>query len=115
MNNISPSSLPFVDESVIFNEIEYVSASEISKQKEAAKIDYLIELFAAKTPTLIILDNIEMIIEFVSEQIFNKNILHTIKCLLNETNHPVIITTSYYERLSRMTILDSVVHSEIIV
>jgi hypothetical protein len=34
--------------------------------------------------------------------------LHTIKILLNETNHDVLITTSYYERLKEMTILDSV-------
>lgn len=74
-----------------------------------SKCAYLTEIFNKQTSTLIILDNIEMIIEFVSENCFNKNVLHTIKCLLNETNHSVIITTSYYDRLAKLTILDSVV------
>ena len=92
--------------------IEYISAGTLANMTIKAKIDHLAQVFNAVKPTLIILDNIEMIIEFVSETIFDRNILHYIKVLLNETKHHVIITTSYYYRLSKMTILDSVTHHE---
>ena len=62
---------------------------------EKAKIDYLTEVFSK--------DNCLIILEFVSEICFNKNILHNIKVLLNETKNNVIITTSYYSVLKEMT------------
>ncbi|XWV25280.1 vesicle-fusion atpase [Tupanvirus deep ocean] len=88
--------------------VEYISASSMSHMTDKFKIEYLTEIFSKSTPSLIILDNIEMIIEFVSEMVFNKNVLHIIRILLNETKHNVIITTSYYDKLSLMTVLDSV-------
>lgn len=88
--------------------VAYVTASDVIEMTDKNKADYLTEIFSRTEPTLIILDNIETIIEFVSEAIFNRNILHTIKLLLNSTVHRVIITTSYYHRLKQMTILDSV-------
>ncbi|XWV26542.1 vesicle-fusing ATPase [Tupanvirus soda lake] len=88
--------------------VEYISASSMVHMTDKLKIEYLMEIFSKSIESLIILDNIEMIIEFVSENIFNKNVLHIIKILLNETKHNVIITTSYYDKLSLMTVLDSV-------
>ena len=90
--------------------VEYITASNLMQMTEKYKIEYLTEIFSKTTQSLIIFDNIETIIEFVSEMIFNRNILHIIKILLNETKHHVIITTSYYDRLEQMTILDSVQH-----
>ena len=95
--------------------IEYVSASDMAKMNDNAKNNYLTDIFSNKDPSLIILDNIEMIVEFVSEHIFNRNILHVIKCLLNETKHHVLITTSYHEKLMNMTVLDSVCYYEPII
>ncbi len=91
--------------------IEYISAHTILSMPEKSKIDYITNAFNSIAPTLIILDGIEMIIEYVSEVIFNRNILHTIKVLLNTSNHNVVITTSYYDTLRQMTILDSVQHT----
>ncbi|AYV85780.1 MAG: vesicle-fusion atpase [Satyrvirus sp.] len=88
--------------------VEYVAANSLLGMAEKYKIDYLCTIFSKSIPCLVILDNIEMVVEFVSEVIFNKNILNTIKILLNETKHNVIITTSYYSVLKSMTLLDSV-------
>lgn len=90
------------------DKIEYISASTLSNLSEKSKIDLLTKIFRDKISTLIILDNIEMIIEFISENIFNTTIFHCLKILLAETTHNVIITTSYYEKLSCMTFMDSV-------
>lgn len=88
--------------------IEYISATILSTKNNQEKIHYLIDIFSSAIPSLIIIDNIEMIIEYVSDNFFNSSILQAIKVLLNETHHHVIITTSYYNKLSKMTILDSV-------
>lgn len=92
--------------------VEYISAAVMVNMNERSKIEYLTEVFNRKIKTLIILDNIEMIIEFISEQFFNRNITNIIKILLGETSNNVIITTSHYSRLRRMTILDSVQYSQ---
>jgi ATP-dependent 26S proteasome regulatory subunit len=92
-------------------QVEYLCASVLCDLTDHTKIDYLTDIFSKSCKTLIILDNIEMILEFVSELIFNKSLLHTLKILLNETIHPVIITTSYAKQLTRMTVLDSVEQS----
>ena len=88
--------------------VTYVSAAQLLNLTGTTKVDYLMEIFDSKQRSLIILDNIELIIEFMSEKTFNKTIAHIIKVLLNETKHHVIVTTSYYDRLSGMTILDSI-------
>ena len=79
------------------------------KMSESKKVSFLMDHFADQDKLLLI-DDIELILEFVSEGIFNRVLLQTLKVLLNETRHHVIITTSYYQRLKAMTILDSVVH-----
>ena len=88
--------------------IEYISAATIINMAERGKMEHLTEIFSRQIKSLIILDNVETIIEYVSEMIFNKNLLHVIKVLLSESKHHVIITTSYYKKLKQMTILDSV-------
>lgn len=91
-----------------FDNIEYIGASTLCELTDQSKIDFLKNIFSKQIQCLIILDNIETIIEFISENIFNRQIVNFIKVLLSETKHNVIITTSYHDKLSRMTILDSV-------
>lgn len=88
--------------------IEYISSSQLISLSDKGKVDYMMDVFGKKQELLIVLDNMELIIEFVSEMIFNRALLQTIKTLLNETHHSVLITTSYYQRLKDMTVFDSV-------
>lgn len=90
-------------------QIEYINAAQMLKMSESKKVSFLMDHFADQDKLLLI-DDIELILEFVSEGIFNRVLLQTLKVLLNDTRHHVIITTSYYQRLKAMTILDSVVH-----
>ena len=87
---------------------QYIDSYIFLRSSNTARIDYLIDVFESPTPGLIIMDNFENIIEFVSEHNFNNTVFHTIKTLLCNTIHHVIITTSYYDRLASMTIFDDV-------
>jgi len=95
--------------------IEYISATTILNLGITSIKKYLKGIFENPVFSLIILDNIETIIGFVSEKFFDVQTLQIINILLSDTKHNVIITTSYCERLKNMTVLDSVqFHTKII-
>jgi SpoVK/Ycf46/Vps4 family AAA+-type ATPase len=91
-----------------YDNAEYVSANILMKMPDKQKIEYLSDIFEKDDTGLIILDNVESIIEFVSEHIFNKNLFHLLKNFMNETKHHVIMTTPHYHRLADMTFMDYV-------
>ena len=82
--------------------------AELFEVQKAAISKHLKNIFTCLSNALIILDNIEMIVEYVTINIFNIEVFNIIKTLLNNVYCPVVITTSYYDVLSRMTLLDSV-------
>ena len=97
---------------LMFDYTEYISASSMQELTDNGKVNYLINKINSPISGLIILDNLELIVEYISDIFFNKALVNIIKNLLNETNHHVIITTSYMERLKTLTVLDSVYYFE---
>jgi len=61
-----------------------------------------------KSESLIILDGIENILEYINQNRFNDNLFHLIKTLMGETKHHVLLTTSYYDELNCITFMDNI-------
>lgn len=88
--------------------IEYIDAQKLINFNKNEKIEYLKNVFIQTPDTIIVMDNIELIVEYISKFMFNVEIFNLIKILLTNLYCPIILTTSYYDILEEMTLFDNV-------
>jgi ATP-dependent 26S proteasome regulatory subunit len=87
--------------------IRYCSARDFLAKSEMQRVNYLIQLFEGDQSTissngLIIIDNIEIILEFAPPNRFNNTLFQTIKTLLNQTKYHDLNALSFCESVDHV-------------